>query len=281
MSTATLIRKSFDGITKVVDGAQGLVEAVVNTTGIEDLQGDVLEVGSWDALCKSMSAGETDYPSVLWSHDWSIPVGRVVHAEELMPGDLRLAKSAKGNPAAGGLRIIAQYNLDTQRGREAYSDVSKGVIKQWSVGFMPDEDGVSHKDGIRRIAKIGMWPEVSNVLVGASPGTRTTATKSAEEILRNPDLPLSDKAAAVEQACIQAVEDGAHAEALAIALEAIRVLTAEHDAYKERLIKAVVERLTPPPPQHSDPENSGEAEELIPSWAKWNVSMAPITRNPL
>lgn len=274
MSTATsLIRKSFDGTTKVVDEAQGLVEAIVNTTGIVDLQDDVLEVGSWDGLCKSMSAGEVDYPSVLWGHDWSIPVGRVVHAEELMPGDVRLTKSVKSTPGAGGLRIIAQYNLDTQRGREAYSDVSKGVIKQWSVGFMPDESSVTRdKEGLRRIAKVGMWPEVSNVLVGASPGTRTTATKSAEDILANSELSLSDKAAAVEQACLQAVEDGDQAAALDIALEAVHALTTEHESYKDRLIKSVVEMLTPPAPQHSDPEPSGEDEQL-PAWAQYNVSL--------
>lgn len=278
MSTATsLIRKSFDGITKVVDEAQGLVEAVVNSTGITDLQNDVMQPGCWDPLCKSMSAGEVDYPAILSNHNWEIPVGKVLHAEELMPGDARLAKTAKADQPVGGLRIIGQFNLDTQRGREAYSDVSKGIVRQWSVGFMPAEDGQTYdKSGVRVISKVGMWPEVSNVLVGASPGTRTTATKSAEEVLRNPELPLSDKAAAVEQACLQAVEDGDSAEALAIALEALHTLTAEHESYRERLIQAVVEKLTPLPksPQHIDPEEVLEPEELIPSWAKWNVSLA-------
>ena len=199
MSTANLIRKSFDGVTKVVDEQQGLVEAIVNTTGIVDLQNDVLEPGSWDGLCKAMTTGEVDYPSVLWGHDWAIPVGKVLHAEELMPGDIRL-KAAKAKPEAGGLRIIAQYNLDTQRGREAYSDVSKGLIKQWSVGFMPADDGHDFDaKGIHRISKVGMWPEVSNVLVGASPGTRTTATKSAEEVLATPDMSRGPSRRAIRQ----------------------------------------------------------------------------------
>jgi len=263
------IRKSFDAVTKVVDETQGLVEAVVNSTGIEDLQSDVMEPGCWDGLCKSMSAGETDYPSVLWGHDWAIPVGKVLHAEELMPGDPRL-KSAKAPATVGGLRIIAQYNLDTQRGREAYSDVSKGVIKQWSVGFIPADDGHKYDSkGLHRISKVGVWPEVSNVLVGASPGTRTTAIKSAEEVLANPELSRQDKALAIEQVCLQTVESGDQSEALSIALTALRALGDEAPFDEEALVSRIVERLTPPP-QHSDPEDSDDGE-LIPAWARRNV----------
>jgi HK97 family phage prohead protease len=193
-----VIRKSFTGATKVVDDSQGLVEAIVNTTGIEDLQSDVMEPGCWDELCKSMSQGETDYPSVLWGHDWAIPVGKVLHAEELYPGDARL-KVAKAKKGVGGLRIIAQYNRETQRGREAYSDVKNGIIKQWSVGFMPAEGGHRHEKGLHFISKVGIWPEVSNVLIGASPGTYTAVAKSAEEVLGDPNISRVEKALAVEQ----------------------------------------------------------------------------------
>lgn len=280
MTTATnLIRKSFDGITKVVDEAQGLVEAIVNTTGLTDLQNDVMEPGCWDGLCKAMSAGEVDYPSVLWGHDWAIPVGRVLHAEELQPGDARL-KTANGS-GVGGLRIIAQYNLDTQRGREAYSDVSKGVIKQWSVGFMPAEDGHKYDSkGIHRISKVGIWPEVSNVLVGASPGTRTTATKSAEAVLADPDMTRPDKALAIEQVCLQTVEAGDQTEALTIALSALHALGEEivvppPQIDMEAIVNLVVERLSASQPQsqYSDLEfiNTSDDGDPLPSFARLNT----------
>jgi HK97 family phage prohead protease len=234
-----VIRKSFSGTTKVVDDSQGLVEAIVNTTGIEDLQSDVMEPGCWDELCKSMSLGETDYPSVLWGHDWAIPVGKVLHAEELYPGDARL-KAAKAKKGVGALRIIAQYNRETQRGREAYSDVKNGIIKQWSVGFMPAEGGHRHEKGLHFISKVGIWPEVSNVLIGASPGTYTAVAKSAEEVLGDPNISRVEKALAIEQIYLKDLDvptltgpEAAHNEPLQAALTAIKKLIAQELAEDE------------------------------------------------
>ena len=319
MTTQTLVRKSFDGITKVIDEAQGLVEAIVNSTGITDLQNDVMEPGCWDGLCKAMSAGEVDYPAILSNHNWEIPVGKVVHAEELMPGDVRLKalKAPKSNQPVGGLRIIGQYNLDTQRGREAYSDASKGIVPQWSVGFMPAEDGHSYdKSGLHRISKVGLWPEVSNVLVGASPGTRTTATKSAEEALGDPKLSLSEKALAIEQAYLQAVEEDGNGLAV---LEKLIPITPEYRQGKKRhlidaetgdLIETQIDVIEEPQPQaettaevqqpsletlyarllqmvkeelnaptqHSD-SVTDNADENLPSWATYNVSLFPPPKN--
>lgn len=288
-----MIRKSFSAITKVVDEAQGLVEAIVNSTGIEDLQRDVMEPGCWDALCKSMSTGDTDYPSILWGHDWAIPVGKVLHAEELYPGDSRL-KGLKAKNTAGGLRIVGQYNLETQRGREAYSDVKNGVIKQWSVGFMPADDGHAYDaKGVHHISRVSVWPEVSNVLVGASPGTYTAVAKSAEDVLESTDISVGDKALAIEQVCLQAVEDGNESEALEIALVALKTLGKEPitapeveplqpqpaaqppvpPEAAEWLINYVTDKLTAPKPQHSDPEDAG-GDELMPSWAKYNIRLS-------
>ncbi len=98
----------------------------------------------------------------------------------MRPGDTRL-KGIKGGKGAGGLRIVAQYNLETQRGREAFSDVKFGAVKQWSVGFLTAPDGEFFDNkGVRHVTKVGVWPEVSNVLVGASPGTYTAIVKSLE-----------------------------------------------------------------------------------------------------
>jgi hypothetical protein len=290
VSAPTLLRKSFSAVTKVVDERQGLVEAIVNSTGIVDLQNERMEVGCWDALCKSMAAGEADYPSVLWGHNWEIPVGKVLHAEELYPGDARL-KSLKATKGTGALRIVSQYNLETQRGREAFSDVKFGSIKRWSVGFMPDDNGHDYDaKGVHIISKVGMWPEVSNVLIGASPGTFTAIAKSAEEVLVNSELSISDKALAIEQVCLQAVEDGNESEALSIALGALKTLSESPPAEKaeepqqqaettaaagptaeqlaDMLTQLVIERLNTPP-QQSDPED--DSGELTTNWARHNI----------
>jgi HK97 family phage prohead protease len=287
-----VIRKSFSAITKVVDEAQGLVEAIVNSTGIVDLQKDNMNPGCWDELCKSMSLGETKYPTVLWGHEWLLPVGKVLHAEELYPGDARL-KAAKAKKDSGGVRIIGQYNLETQRGREAFSDVKNGLISEWSVGFMPTDDGHHYdKSGIHQITKVGIWPEVSNVLVGASPGTYTAIAKSAEEVLATPEMSLGDKALAIEQVCLQAVEEGDEAEALSIALSALKALSDQPEPepqiqpeaaqpaaeasltlqqHAEWLIQYVTDRLNVPKPQHSDPEDDETEDLSMPAWVRQNI----------
>lgn len=172
-----MIRKSFSADTKAIDEDRGIVEAIVNVGSVLDLQDDIMEPGCWNDCIKAMKAGDVSYPSVVWGHDWSIITGKVLDAEEIPPGDHRLPDKIR---KAGGsvLRIVAQYNMDTQRGREAFSDVKGGYVKQWSVGFEPGADGVRFEKGVRFISKVGRWPEVSNVLIGASPGTHTVAVKA-------------------------------------------------------------------------------------------------------
>src|SRR5262245_19208347 len=174
-----MIRKSFSADTKAIDESQGIVEAIVNVGSVLDLQDDIMEPGCWNEVIKSMRAGDVSYPSVVWGHDWNVITGKVLEAEEIPAGNSRLpAPIAKAGGTA--LRIVAQYNMETQRGREAFSDVKGGYVKQWSVGFEPDAKGVRFEKGIRLISKVGRWPEVSNVLIGASPGTQTVADKGLD-----------------------------------------------------------------------------------------------------
>jgi HK97 family phage prohead protease len=172
-----LVRKSFSAETKAVDGAKGRVEALVNVGSVLDYQDDVMEPGCWADVLSQMKAGDMDWPSICWGHDWSVIVGKVLDAEEMRPGDSRLPQKIL-KAGGGALRITGQYNLDTQRGREAFSDVAGGFVKQWSVGFESAKGGQRYEKGIRYVSKVGRWPEVSNVLLGASPGTHTATTKS-------------------------------------------------------------------------------------------------------
>lgn len=181
MAPLTLTYKSLSswpGAYKVANAGQGIVEAWVNTTGLIDLSDDVMRVGCWRGVIDLMVAGQRDRPSTCWGHDHLMTTGKVLDAEEVAPGNSRLPDRIL---AAGGgaLWIRAQYNLDTQRGREAFSDVSFGAIRQWSVGFMPDESSIDWKGGTRFVGNVLEWPEVSNVLVGSSPNTATASVKAA------------------------------------------------------------------------------------------------------
>lgn len=176
-----MIRKSFivlPGTTKVLDADKGIVEAWVNSTAVVDAQKDVMEPGCWADVTKAAAEGRTAYPSTVWGHDWNITTGKVLSAQEYAPGSLEIPDEIR-ELGAGSIKIRAQYNLETQRGREAFSDVKFGAIRQWSVGFLPDEAGLRYDaKGVRHIHRVLEWPEVSNVLMGASPGTMTASVKA-------------------------------------------------------------------------------------------------------
>jgi HK97 family phage prohead protease len=159
-----LTYKSFSGTSTALDEATGEIEAIVNSLSVEDLQRDVMHVGCWSAVIADMQAGRKSWPSLIWAHEWHLPVGKVVYAEE------------RGN----SLYIKGRFNLRTTRGRDAFEDVRFGSIKEFSVGFLTNKDGEHYDNkGVRHVTKVAEWPEVSCVLVGASPGTHALSIKAA------------------------------------------------------------------------------------------------------
>ena len=53
-------------------------------------------------------------------HDWNAPVAKTLEARELAPNDPLLPDNIRG---LGGLYVKAKFNMNTQRGREAFSDI--------------------------------------------------------------------------------------------------------------------------------------------------------------
>lgn len=163
---------------KVLSEDEGIVETIVSVTGIVDAVNDIIEPG---AYAKTLAQR---LPKGVWSHDWDTPIARTLSAEELLPGDSRLPKQTKdGKPwprEAGAVMVTAQFNLETQRGREAYSDVKFfGDGQEWSIGYNVPRGGanVESKTGIRRINTLD-WYEYSPVLFGAMPEAVTRSVKS-------------------------------------------------------------------------------------------------------
>ena len=144
---------------------EGQVEAYVNTMGVRDHDGDIIDPEAFNASIKA----NLPIP-VLSGHDQKQIVGKVVfaRAEELEAPEHRLLA-----------RI--QMNMDTQIGREAFSNIAGDFVREWSVGFnIPGPDAVDYeklgKETIRRIKNLD-WVEVSSVIRGASPATMTIAAK--------------------------------------------------------------------------------------------------------
>jgi len=163
------------------DETTGEVVAIVGVTGIVDHVNDLIEVGAYrDTLAKRR-------PKVCWAHDWEKPVGRVPRIEEWTPGDARFAKVAAtldGKPwpaEAGALVAAMQFNMKSERGREAFLAVefySETGECEWSIGWQPIPSKTARrKDGVRVCKSVELF-EVSPVLFGAAPLTRTLQVKS-------------------------------------------------------------------------------------------------------
>jgi HK97 family phage prohead protease len=112
-------------------------------------------------------------PAVVWGHDWSQPIGKALDAQELMPGDLRLPADLAGQ---GGLWVKAALNMNTQRGRDAYSDLAFGAVTEFSIGYVPTKSKYDD-NGIRELMAVDLY-EVSPVLVGANSETRLLSVKN-------------------------------------------------------------------------------------------------------
>ena len=83
-------------------------------------------------------------------------------------------------------------NMDTEAGRDAYSNIAGQFVREWSVGFnIPSNDAIAYgRDGaetIRTITDLD-WVEVSSVVRGASPSTMTIAAKSETTTMPPPEV---------------------------------------------------------------------------------------------
>tara|TARA_Y100000034_G_C6884969_1_gene406177 strand:+ start:749 stop:2017 length:1269 start_codon:yes stop_codon:yes gene_type:complete len=165
-----MIHKTLVSSAKAINDAEGIVEAYVNTMGIADADGDIVEMSAFDASIRK----NLPIP-VLSGHDQGKLVGKVVFAQP---------EIVEGSEKEYRLFARMQMNMDTEAGRDAYSNVAGEFIREWSVGFnIPKDDDVTHEGGdvsnvLRRITNLD-WVEVSTVIRGASPSTATIGAKAA------------------------------------------------------------------------------------------------------
>lgn len=179
VEATNIVRKISKAEATTIDAAEGIVEAFVNTMGVVDYDGEIIEIDAFsDSILKG---GQT----VAWFHDQSTPVGKVLDASPIPYGD-----DEETGMTMGRLKAVMQFNMNTQRGREAFADVQFGSVKEWSVGFRSLSDEIEMlADGTKaRVIKALDWVEVSPVLRGASPNTQTITSKSASDALDNEEV---------------------------------------------------------------------------------------------
>jgi HK97 family phage prohead protease len=165
--------------TKILDAKAGIVEAFVNTMEVIDSDGDIISKAAFDN-----SLGSLPIP-VLASHDQSEVVGKVLTA--------RAVAGADGSQVHR-LHATMQMNMETQAGREAFSNVSGDYVREWSVGFNMKPDGarVETVGGMSvRVIEDLDWVEASTVIRGASPYTQTISAKTEKDAIPAHDTSTS------------------------------------------------------------------------------------------
>lgn len=152
------------------DDATGVIEAFVSVFNNVDAGKEIVRQGFFQ---KSI---ERKLPKGVWAHDWKQPIAKTLEAKEVPPGDPLLPDNLK---TLGGTYIKGQFNMDTQRGREAYSDIKFGIIDEFSIGYSVVRESKDEETGARELIE-GDWKEWSPVLVGMNDQTRLVSIKSED-----------------------------------------------------------------------------------------------------
>ncbi len=145
-------RKSYKA--SVTSGDQGEITAIVSCYSV-DHAGEKVMPGAFKAsLSKKLPKG-------VWAHKWDTPVAKTLEARE----------------TDAGLVIRGKFNLDTQAGREAYSNIKFGIIDEFSIGYRIVKESRDKEKGIRNLDELEIF-EWSPVLVGLNPDTQLLSIKS-------------------------------------------------------------------------------------------------------
>ena len=143
----------------VADGNQGLVSGVAAVFDQLDHDGDIIRKGAIAPEPREVFISG-------WGHNLGIP-----------HGVMKLYETDKD------VRFDAQYNLDTQDGRDAFAMIKAAPhLTEWSVGFTNTKGKMITIDGKAafEISSMDVF-HVAPVQRGAQRNTRTTSVKSEDK----------------------------------------------------------------------------------------------------
>lgn len=197
----------------------GSFSGYASTFGTEDAYGDIMARGAFSVSLQTWKT-KGQAPAMLWQHKPDEPIGVW----------LSLIENEKG------LLTEGQLNLDTQRGREAYSLLKMGALRGLSVGFNTKSETIDPKTRKRTITEVDLW-EISPVTFPANPEAQIDHVRMALE--RGEKIRHSDIEAILVQHGLS------HTQARQIAcggLGATRLLHADEAALVEHA-KGLLERV--------------------------------------
>jgi len=146
---------------KADDTTAGSFSGYLSVFGNLDSYKDIVEPGAFQKTINDARGrgGKYLFP-VLWQHDPSEPIG----------GFLEMREDRKG------LWVRGQLDLDTEKGKRAYSGLQKGYLDGLSIGY--DTIKQKYAGEIRHLLEVRMW-EGSIVTFPANPDTRVVGVKTA------------------------------------------------------------------------------------------------------
>ena len=163
-----------------IDEAEGIIECFVAGLGNKDSVGDICLPGCFTESLKRRK------PRVVWGHNWNEPIGKVIEIYEVGSNDPRLPMKMK-RAGIGGLYAKVQFNLKSERGRQAFADVAFfGEEQEWSIGYKTLNADYDSQRQANLLREVELY-EVSPVLHGANQLTSTISIKSDESIREQDD----------------------------------------------------------------------------------------------
>jgi HK97 family phage prohead protease len=154
-----------------VDEAEGIVECFVSGIGNKDSVGDIVLSGAFTESLKRRK------PRVVWGHDWNHPIGKVLEIYEVPASDPRLPAKMR-QAGIGGLFAKVQFNLRSEKGREAFANVLfYGADQEWSIGYKTLDAIYDNQRQANLLREVELY-EVSPVLHGANQLTGTISIKT-------------------------------------------------------------------------------------------------------
>jgi HK97 family phage prohead protease len=162
-------RKALRGRAMVKDATQGIAELVISVYGNVDFDRDIVEQGA----CAKQIAGEYGpNPKGMLDHDWSMRSA--------------VAKTLRWWEEPDGTHVEAQYNLEKEIGRDAFSDLQfYGDDMEFSVGYEVKARRAPNDDekalGAKQVITEWQINEWSHVMLGANSATRLVGAKAKTE----------------------------------------------------------------------------------------------------
>ena len=147
---------------KAVADDEGIFEGYASTFGNIDSTGDIIAEGAFTNTIKSRE------PKVLWQHDMTKPVGKLIDIRE----------------DAKGLYVKVRLATKTTLGRDAYEYMKEGIINRLSIGFRTIKSEYDEDTNIRTLKEIELF-EFSLVTIPANDQAEVTRVKN--------DLPQDER----------------------------------------------------------------------------------------